>query len=169
MKEFCGEDDAKKYKKIRTDVLIGKNKNLKWCCRPDCENVVRRSRCPCKNKVMCQCSQAMCFACGKSWHGGTCATGVDKGYAAYMLLATCPNCQAPVEKNGACNHMACRCGNTFCWICRADITRNYNHGRITKPSWHLGCSRLVGDTAFWQGLYMTIEILLLPLVAAFEA
>ena len=130
-------------------MIVGKNKNLKWCCKADCENVIRKSKCPCKNKVVCSCSQEMCFACGKEWHTGTCATGIDSNYAAYMLLATCPKCQAPVEKNGACNFMSCRCGTNFCWICRKDITGDYRHtSEFKRLNWHLGCAILVGDTAF---------------------
>jgi hypothetical protein len=30
----------------------------------------------------------------------------------------CPQCHAPVERAGGCNHIKClRCGDSFCWIC----------------------------------------------------
>eukprot|EP00731_Ephydatia_muelleri_P016968 Em0010g66a len=29
----------------------------------------------------------------------------------------CPRCKAPVEKNGGCMHMTCRCRFEWCWIC----------------------------------------------------
>lgn len=29
----------------------------------------------------------------------------------------CPKCGTPVEKNGGCNSVECRCGHTFCWVC----------------------------------------------------
>src|SRR3989344_8798860 len=28
----------------------------------------------------------------------------------------CPKCGSPVEKNGGCNLMTCRCGTFFCWV-----------------------------------------------------
>jgi hypothetical protein len=30
----------------------------------------------------------------------------------------CPQCNAPVEKNGGCDHMTCLCGAHWCWVCR---------------------------------------------------
>ena len=57
VKKFCTQEEVELYLKINKDVHVGKNKNLKWCCNTNCENVVSRSRCPCKNKVSCnECS-----------------------------------------------------------------------------------------------------------------
>ena len=111
----------------------------------------------------------MCFECGEAWHTGSCKNGVDANYAKFMLLATCPKCKAPVEKNGACNMMSCRCGVGFCWICRQDTNHNYDHFRLRKLSWHLGCSRLIGDTAFGQCVHMIIELFLLPITVMCES
>lgn len=30
-------------------------------------------------------------------------------------LKLCPSCNAPIEKNGGCDHMTCRCGHHFRW------------------------------------------------------
>lgn len=29
----------------------------------------------------------------------------------------CPGCKALVQRNGGCNHMVCRCGSHFCYVC----------------------------------------------------
>ncbi|KAH7336291.1 hypothetical protein BKA65DRAFT_552948 [Rhexocercosporidium sp. MPI-PUGE-AT-0058] len=29
----------------------------------------------------------------------------------------CPKCRARLEKEDGCDHMDCRCGYSFCWIC----------------------------------------------------
>ena len=111
----------------------------------------------------------MCFECGEPWHTGSCKNGVDSNLANFLLLANCPKCKAPVEKNGACNMMSCRCGTGFCWICRQDTGHNYDHFRFRKLSWHLGCSRLIGDTALGQCIHMIIELFLLPIIVIPEA
>lgn len=35
--------------------------------------------------------------------------------AARLNLRRCPSCDAPVQKNGGCNHMSCLCGANFQW------------------------------------------------------
>lgn len=32
-----------------------------------------------------------------------------------VALRACPNCNAPIEKNGGCDQMRCACGHTFSW------------------------------------------------------
>ena len=32
----------------------------------------------------------------------------------------CPHCGHGVEKRDGCDHMTCRCGADFCWLCGAD-------------------------------------------------
>ena len=40
----------------------------------------------------------------------------------------CPYCRHWVEKNEGCNHIACKCGNHFCYNCGAGINKNiYDH------------------------------------------
>ena len=34
-------------------------------------------------------------------------------------LKRCQQCGATVERNGGCNHMTCRCGYQFCYVCAA--------------------------------------------------
>ena len=35
--------------------------------------------------------------------------------AARLRLRRCPACQTPIQKQGGCDHMTCRCGNHFSW------------------------------------------------------
>jgi len=49
----------------------------------------------------------------------------------FVNVKRCPACHYPIEKNGGCPYMTCsRCGNDFCWQCRADLTtHNYSDCR----------------------------------------
>ena len=40
----------------------------------------------------------------------------------------CPYCKNWVEKNEGCDHIACRCGNDFCYLCGKGMNDNiYDH------------------------------------------
>jgi len=41
----------------------------------------------------------------------------------------CPDCKRFVQKNRGCNHMTCKCGAQFCWICG----ESYRTHRLPRP------------------------------------
>lgn len=45
----------------------------------------------------------------------SCTSGV--GTPAALEGKTCPGCHTPTQKSGGCNHMACPCGQHWCWEC----------------------------------------------------
>jgi len=56
----------------------------------------------------------MCFICEHQWPAWTPdAAQPEQGLP--DELKYCPSCKAPIEKNGGCNHMTCRCGHEFYW------------------------------------------------------
>lgn len=121
VKPHVSSEQLKQFEAINQDVLVGKNSNLKWCSTPDCNGLVRRPGCLCKRRVTCTvCEKDTCFKCGKAWHDSKCVVEeLDGAIARYLLVANCAKCNAPITKNGACNHMTCsRCNYEFCWICR---------------------------------------------------
>jgi hypothetical protein len=100
------------------------------------------------------CKKSFCFLCGEEPHDGLCqhlqkepiattdttrlavtnsliaaAQLADaKRTVATVKIQLCPTCKTPIEKNGGCNHITCKCGTHFCWLCNADITDvRYNH------------------------------------------
>ncbi|KAL4267800.1 RBR-type E3 ubiquitin transferase [Pleurotus pulmonarius] len=102
-------------------------RTLKYCRTPDCVQIYRatedRARTDCA--VQCpSCFSVICSACHEDGHEGmACADARllrdrdDMSEAWIRQAKKCPNCQAPIEKSGGCNHMSCRCGAHICWKC----------------------------------------------------
>ena len=74
-------------------------------------------------KLICQkCRRTeMCKLCGNKYHGNSPCNATDDEATEYYIRTTtkpCPTCRANVDKDGGCNHMACkRCNSHFCWTC----------------------------------------------------
>lgn len=75
--------------------------------------------------VQCpECDCKTCIICKQEAHGSgseTCpedlATLQTLEYAERENFRRCYQCAYMVERNGGCNHMTCRCGSSFCYIC----------------------------------------------------
>eukprot|EP01033_Poteriospumella_lacustris_P002918 gene2918-2130_t len=59
----------------------------------------------------------------------------------HSVAKRCPQCQMMVMKSGGCNHMKCKCGVAFCWLCgqQIDDTVFPAHYQWWNPS---GCTNL---------------------------
>jgi hypothetical protein len=97
------------------------------CYRPECRHttVFKRSRYLAGTHARCQkCNIAeFCLRCTRSSHGGNCGEP-DRASAQLIRENTraCPSCHSNIEKNDGCNHMSCRCGAHFCWLCNQQYT-----------------------------------------------
>ncbi|KAG2497384.1 hypothetical protein HYH03_004542 [Edaphochlamys debaryana] len=78
----------------------------------------------------CKCGKVFCFKCLKDPHTPcTCKMWDewdekihgDSETRNWFMANTkpCPKCSKPVEKNGGCNLVMCKCGQAFCWLCGA--------------------------------------------------
>lgn len=117
---------------------IEKNPEMfKYCNTPACSQVYRATTTP--QELQCpSCFAEICSACCDDTHTGmTCAerralkdTGEQErlleDWASDNDVQRCPSCRVWVEKTEGCNHMSCRCGVHFCWIC----TRVFDAGQI---------------------------------------
>ncbi|XP_062182571.1 probable E3 ubiquitin-protein ligase ARI5 [Phragmites australis] len=111
---------------------------IKWCPGPGCSRAVEFLGCAGDAKdVFCECKHGFCWSCGEEAHRPvSCGTArawllknsSDSETANWVVANTkhCPKCQQPIEKNHGCNHMRCRCGHRFCWIC-LDPAGDGNH------------------------------------------
>lgn len=118
----------KKYEKYKMQILLSKDPAVRWCIRPDCDNVLKGSSD--KPKLICPCGEIVCFNCSKQWHEGkTCIELMDLEYEDYRLknnVITCSKCNSRIEKISGCNHMTCtRCSYEFCWICGGKYTKRH--------------------------------------------
>jgi hypothetical protein len=112
-----------------------------FCPTPDCSTVYNISA----TGAVFTCSQCfvgICTTCKTECHEGqTCeeyqiATNPEldaqklQEWKDKSGVRTCPNCKATVEKIDGCNHITCRCGTHWCWLCErsfADGPEVYNH------------------------------------------
>ncbi|XP_064606065.1 uncharacterized protein LOC135470946 [Liolophura sinensis] len=113
----------------------------KWCPNPKCGRILKAwtndpKVSDAKMCLTCDCGLSVCFQCLEEAHWpATCHQAKqhmrkmkdlgDEG--AFLFLNTdttyvvdvkyCPKCYLPINKNGGCPYMECRCGHQFCWLC----------------------------------------------------
>jgi hypothetical protein len=71
--------------------------------------------------VVCpRCSEKWCRDCNED-HTGECGGGdvID--------VQRCPECKEGCWKDAGCDHMQCKCGCYFCYVCGMKITGKYNY------------------------------------------
>ncbi len=130
--------DAEQSKFERTVItrFVEENRDTHtWCPNPKgtCDTIVALENYD-GNRVAVECTRcnyAFCFACGAEDHyPASCEEMTswavkcrdDSETANWLTVHTkaCPKCRKATEKNGGCNHMTCKCGHNFCWICLGD-------------------------------------------------
>jgi ariadne-1 len=116
--------------------FVERDPSNRCCPGPDCQTVVTFHALPDNGqmKVTCEtCQTTFCFHCGETPHApATCGDFAEwkklKGSSRLWLKhhsKPCPGCDAPIEKNGGCNHVHCSlCQTDFCWICLALLNRH---------------------------------------------
>ncbi|CAK0772066.1 hypothetical protein CVIRNUC_003925 [Coccomyxa viridis] len=104
------------------------NDMVRWCPGvPHCGRAVRvAGEVHCEPE--CACGHRFCFACALEPHS-PCTCDMWKKWKRKIqddsetnnwLAANtkpCPKCGKPVEKNGGCNLVVCKCRQAFCWLC----------------------------------------------------
>ncbi|KAF6760856.1 hypothetical protein DFP72DRAFT_881586 [Ephemerocybe angulata] len=104
-------------------------RRFKYCTTPDCTRIyqcdtgVQFHQCP-------SCFSKICSSCNEEAHEGmTCEERriqsdpaeqerLNNEWATTNNVKRCPACSVMTEKTEGCNHMTCRCGEHWCWICR---------------------------------------------------
>ena len=134
LKDF--ENVQKKLKIFRMPVLISaaiqsfmeKNTDTyKNCPTPDCKMIYIQTEFS-RDFICSSCSVSTCSKCHEQYHAGlSCEVYKASRKSDEELLKwmeedpenrkKCPKCNAPIEKDGGCPHMLCKCGAQICWWC----------------------------------------------------
>ncbi|KAH7270366.1 uncharacterized protein BKA55DRAFT_498869 [Fusarium redolens] len=94
-----------------------------YCSDPNCNLWIKPKRIyPGKRQGICDRSHITCTLCRGPAHGGEdCPQDVDMNLTNQLAedegWKRCFNCNALVEHREACQHMTCRCGTQFCYVC----------------------------------------------------
>ncbi|GAB1609162.1 E3 ubiquitin-protein ligase parkin-like [Argonauta hians] len=103
-------------------------KDTVYCPNPSCNECFEAHK-DLKEVECATCQHKFCRQCSSNAHIGPCSRGPVENcdeYSEYESKAAkliqkiskpCPKCEANVEKSGGCNHMTCRCGAEWCWVC----------------------------------------------------
>lgn len=96
--------------------------------------------------ICTKCGFAFCKVCEQSWHGETVICRgknyvksetelKDERYIA-SISTYCPGCECAVLKSEGCNHMSCKCGVHFCFLCGAYLNPDMPYAHFnTKGKW----------------------------------
>ena len=113
-------DIQKNYRKVHQFFTVANDPNSKLCPREHCEGIIRTI--PNEEDAMrCDsCSQEFCSKCLLARHAGLCDNKELEFFKDNLHYRQCKRCKFVIEKNQGCNHMTCRCGYQFCYVCGAD-------------------------------------------------
>lgn len=103
------------------------------CCRvePPCSTITIGYK-PVSGQILknLNCSNNKCRlglcsgGCGRVYHGESpCTDTFDEASQRLIRSSTktCPKCLTPTIKANGCNHMTCKCGCQYCWLCLHEL------------------------------------------------
>ena len=129
-----------RYTKIKYQVAIDTNKQLRHCPSADCTYIAYMDSPTLTESsmalpILCACGRLWCFNCQNDAHWPASCEEAESflkkcedheslkktyllpGRISSVQVKRCPFCSHPIEKSRGCQHMLCRCGNDFCWEC----------------------------------------------------
>jgi len=138
MKRLATKDLFDRYDTLLLRSAIRQLPDFRWCKAPKCGSGQEHTSGDDSPIITCEaCGGKSCFTHDVPWHSGvTCEDFTEQlkqgnvATNAYYQRHTkpCPKCQMAIEKNDGCDHMSCRCGYEFCWLCLGDYNDIRNHG-----------------------------------------
>ncbi|KAI0814061.1 hypothetical protein GGR55DRAFT_687061 [Xylaria sp. FL0064] len=120
---YCREDLQSKFsRRYRLMVLESTTPNPVYCSNRASGVFVPPAQYQGPNTAACRaCGSMTCRMCRNAAHDGVCPQDVGLQQAVSLAARkgwrTCPSCNSMVEKRLGCNHITCRCGGQFCYVC----------------------------------------------------
>ncbi|KPA83261.1 putative RING finger protein [Leptomonas pyrrhocoris] len=135
------DDGSDKATSVMTEVyreylsrFVHASPSLYWCPNPvGCTGIIHVEVPPLQGQgVTCDvCHRAFCLRCASEPHRPATCDNMRRwrqyctaeGLSMALILVKmkrCSKCHKDIEKNGGCNHMTCKCGHQFCWVCGHD-------------------------------------------------
>ncbi|CAF1582985.1 unnamed protein product [Adineta ricciae] len=135
------------YERNIEKCLVNLSRSYVKCPKISCSNIVQiignrmdQVRCPCGHQFCPLCKQELHFpATCTSYYGYIEEArkqgdlGLKAPTSVSVIGRNCVSCHTFIEKNGGCNHMTCRCGAEFCWVCTGYWADHYKDGSFTCP------------------------------------
>ncbi|KIW29679.1 hypothetical protein, variant [Cladophialophora immunda] len=96
-------------------------RNRTYCCQETCSAFITPGNIEGDRATCGKCGTMTCNICKKPAHDGHCPE--DPELQATLSLATqsgwqrCYGCDRLIELDVGCNHITCRCGAQFCYVC----------------------------------------------------
>ncbi|CAM0875830.1 unnamed protein product [Alopecurus aequalis] len=140
-------DAAKRFDGFVLDSYLENNAWVKWCpSAPHCGPAIRVDASDTSERyceVECPCGVSFCFNCAAPAHSPVPCPMWDKWDAKFrgdsenlkwisLHTKSCPGCHKPIEKNGGCNHVSCRCGVQLCYACGGFRDSRHNCNRYDE-------------------------------------
>ncbi|KAI1170847.1 hypothetical protein F4777DRAFT_92073 [Nemania sp. FL0916] len=97
--------------------------NRTYCHNTNCAAFIPPANCSYTTATCGKCRKQTCTTCKGASHDRDCPS--DEQLQQALQLARqegwqrCQNCSTMVELNFGCNHITCRCGHHFCYVCGA--------------------------------------------------
>jgi hypothetical protein len=123
IKVFLPKDLVAKFEKKKREFDNPASERL-YCAQPACSQFLGRTVTPARSVTCPLCHSDTCTACRAASHAGTCPVDPNEAEQKTRQLAneqgwqSCQRCNQIVDLiPGDCNHMTCRCGHQFCYVC----------------------------------------------------